>query len=585
MSDYALNTEDTLQPTSPDRQTLGELWMLIAGEKRALSLAVVALLFNTASGLLAPVLVAHMIDESIVQKNLPELLQYAGLLLGIYAVGFVANYQQVIQMGTVGQNVLFDLRNRVFNQLQSLPLAFFQANKTGDLISRINNDTTNLSGFFSETLVRLLGSFVLMGGSALFMLFLHWELGLVALAPALVLWLFTALLSPWVRRQNARNLVQTGALSAQIQESLENFKVIVAFERRDYFRQRFEEANGRNYEAARRAGIANQVFAPIYGLMSQLAQLGVLAYGIYLMTQQQLTVGLLVAYFTYVSRFYDPLRQVALMWSSFQLSMASWERIRELLHLRSDLPLLSESDCQQGNTNTVMCFEGVDFAYAQINTSQSHKVLEDVSFCLEKGKTYAFVGPTGGGKSTTANLMTRLYDPTRGRVLFQGKDMRCVSAQERAQRIGFILQEPFLFSGSLRDNLSYGKPADYPLESALEKMELSPLLAGFDQGLDTSVENLSLGQKQLIAFMRTVIQSPDLLILDEATANIDTATESLLEQVLAALPADTTRVVIAHRLNTIENADSIFFVNGGKIQQAGDFEAAMNLLLTQSRTS
>lgn len=583
---YALN-HDELQPAAPQGKTLNELWELIAGQKLALSLTFLALLINTAMGLWAPVLVAYVIDNAIDQGNFSELLRYAVLLLGVYSVAFVANYQQVLRMGTVGQQVLFDLRNRVFQTLQDLPLAFFQANRAGDLISRINNDTSNLSTLFSETLVRLVGSFVIMAGAAGIMIVLNWQLGLVALAPAVVLWAVTHVLSPWVRKKNALSLVQTGDLSSQIQESLENFKIIVAFERRDYFRDRFAQANASNYEAARDAGIANQVFSPIYSFMSQLAQLGVLGYGIYLLTQGQLTVGLLVAYFTYVSRFYDPLRQVAMLWSSFQLSLASWQRIRDLLDLENpmrQLPQDSDQVCQKGNADTVLAFESVSFAYQP----EGPNALNNVNFQLEQGKTYAFVGPTGGGKSTTAGLMSRLFDPVEGHIRFHGEDLRCLSSQERADKIAFILQDPFLFAGTIADNLRYGQKEGFDLYAKIEQLQLHAVLESLwdpKDKLATAVDNLSLGQKQLIAFVRAVLKDPELLILDEATANIDTATEALLERALTFLPPHTTRVIIAHRLNTIENADVIFFVNAGEIQQAGNFEDALNLLLSGARNS
>ncbi len=580
---YRLQT-DALQPTAPKQQTLKELAGLISHQKKPLVLTLVALLINTAMGLWAPIMVAYIIDHAIAQGDFSALIRESAFLLGVYGVAFVANYQQVIRMGEVGQTVLFDLRNRVFCQLQALPLAFFQANKAGDLIARINNDTGHLSSLFSETLVRLIGSFVLMGGAAVLMVVLHWQLGLVALAPALLLWITTAMLSPWVRQKNALSLQQTGALSSHIQESLDNFKVIVAFERRDYFRQRFFQANQANYQAAQRAGIANQVFSPLYGLMAQWAQLGVLIYGVFLLSQQQLSVGLLVAYFTYVSRFYDPLRQVAILWSSFQLSLASWERIRELLALENPMqqkPSRPEHPGAQ-NQDAVLEFEAVDFTYDE---GQS-PVLSSVNFALEAGKTYAFVGPTGGGKSTTAGLMSRLYDPTTGIVRLHGKDLRTLSNQERADKISFILQEPFLFEGSVAENLRYGQSEDFVLADKVKQLQLHEVMAALEtlpEGLDTQSEHLSLGQKQLVSFIRAVLKDPDLLILDEATANIDTTTESLLEKVLNHLPAHTTRVVIAHRLNTIENADIIFFVNEGHIQQAGDFSEAVNLLLSQTR--
>jgi len=234
-------------------------------------------------------------------------------------------------------------------------------------------------------------------------------------------------------------------------------------------------------------------------------------------------------------------------------------------------------------------FEGVGFSY-----DQGRDVLHDVSFSLDRGRTYALVGPTGGGKTTTAALMARLYDPTRGRVLLDGRDIRTFDPAERAARIGFILQEPFLFTGTIRENILYGHPhyadnSDEALLRQLEEHNLGELLARFDQGLDTRVtssgDGISLGQKQLIAFMRALLRDPDILILDEATANVDTVTERLLARILSRLPARTTRVVIAHRLNTIAEADEIFFINAGAITPAGSMDHALELLLHHKRDS
>jgi ATP-binding cassette subfamily B protein len=213
---------------------------------------------------------------------------------------------------------------------------------------------------------------------------------------------------------------------------------------------------------------------------------------------------------------------------------------------------------------------------------------------LQKGKTYALVAPTGGGKTTTASLLSRLYDPTQGEVIFNGKDIRSMEPAERTQRIGFILQEPFLFTGTVRDNIMYGNSefASYSneqLEDVIRDAGLKKLLSSFENGLDTNLgsagESISLGQKQLIAFIRAVLRKPDLLILDEATANIDTITEQVLQEILNKLPAYTTRVIIAHRLNTIQNADEIFFVNAGEVIRAGSFDHAVDMLMQGKRAS
>ena len=376
-------------------------------------------------------------------------------------------------------------------------------------------------------------------------------------------------------------------MSAEIQESLNNFKVIVAFDRRDYFRKRFNEANQQNYRTAIGAGLVNNIFLPVYSLFSGFAQLMVLAYGIYLISTGSFSIGLLVSYLAYATYFYNPLRQLASLWTTFQVAMAGWDRITKILSMDSDITTIG--NITSVPSDALMEFRNVHFSY-----EDSKEILHNVSLKLERGKTYAFVGPTGGGKTTTASLIARLYDPTKGTVLLDGKDIRTYKAEERAQKIGFILQEPFLFTGTIKDNILYGNElynnyTDEQMEQVLKDAGLQSLLTIFENGLQTKVssggDNISLGQKQLIAFMRAVLRNPELLILDEATANIDTMTEQLLEEILNKLPENTTRIIIAHRLNTIENADEIFFVNAGEVTRAGSFDDAVDKLLTHKRVS
>ncbi len=373
-------------------------------------------------------------------------------------------------------------------------------------------------------------------------------------------------------------------------ESLSNFKVIVAFNRRDYFRTKFSAVNTKNYMAAVGSGIANSIFTPVYGLASVVAQFIVLTYGVYLITEGSFTIGLLVGFLAYVNSFYNPLRQIAALWANLQLALSAWNRISTILGLESTLKQVADSHTIEkihATETAVIRFNNVHFRYGET------EVLHDVSFNLEKGKTYALVGPTGGGKTTTASLIARLYDPTEGTIHLNGQDIRSYTALERTHKIGFILQEPFLFTGTVRENILYGNTEfkDYTnpaLEEMLRGANLTKLIERFEKGLDTLVgssETMSLGERQLIAFIRAVIRRPEILILDEATANIDTVTEELLEEILKQLPKETTKVIIAHRLNTIENADEIFFVNDRKVVPAGSLDHAVEMLLHNSRKS
>lgn len=589
--DYTLVTSGETEKKATLRTAWENLSPLLADEKKNLAIALIAVVINSATNLITPVLIARAIDTAIATHDFGLVLKYAGFLLVMYLVGLVAGYLQTIHMGTVGRGVLFKLRNELFTKLSSLPTAFFNANKAGDLISRVNNDTDKLNQFFSQALMQFFGSFFIILGAGILLLVLNWRLGIGALLPALGVVIVTRFISGWVKSKNRQGLQSLGSMSGEIQESLANFKVIVAFNRLDYFRKKFAEANQKNYEASIWAGIASNIFTPLYTLAANIAQLIVLGYGIFLITHGQLTIGLLVGYLLYVTSFYNPLRQIASVWASLQLALASLDRISEVLALKSNLTVIprEEGSVVTDQKASLLSFHDVSFGY-----TEGKSVLENVNLMLETGKTYALVGPTGGGKTTTASLMARLYDPTAGLITLNGNDIRTYTADERAEKIGFILQEPFLFTGTIRDNIVYGNPklaemSEDDLLAYLKEQKLDGLMERFSEGLGTRAsatgDTLSLGQKQLIAFMRAVLRAPELLILDEATANIDTVTEQLLEEILERLPKETTKVIIAHRLNTIQNADDIFFINGGTITEAGSMEQAVEMLLHGKRSS
>jgi len=584
---YDLNKFSAQQEKTSTLAALKKLLELIRHERKILWFALVAILINSGVNLFGPLMIGRAIDKYVMHGNYHGVLVYAAILLAMYTLGLIASYLQTKLMGGVGQRMLYTLRNAIFNKLQQLPVAFFNQNKAGDLISRVNNDTDKINTFFSQSLMQFIGSIAIMLGAGIFLLSINLKLGAATLIPGALAWTFTKILSAWVKRKNMANLKSVGGMSAEIQESLNNFRVIIAFNRRDYFRKRFDEANTDNYNTAIKAGIANNIFLPVYTLLSSVAQLVVLAYGIYLISVGDFTVGLLVSYLSYANSFYNPLRQLATLWTSFQTAMAGWDRISQILSLETNLVTVPEKSKE--TSEALLEFRNVHFAYPGGN-----EILHNINFKLERGKTYALVGPTGGGKTTTASLIARLYDPTQGTVYLDGKDIRSYEAEVRTQKIGFILQEPFLFTGTVKENILYGNELykdsnNEELEQALGKSNLGSLLAIFENGLETKVlssgDSISLGQKQLIAFMRAVLRNPEVLILDEATANIDTITEQLLSDILEKLPETTTRVIIAHRLNTIQNADEIYFVNSGEVIPAGSLDDAINMLLHGKRVS
>ncbi len=557
------------------------MWPILREHRTRLAAALAMVLVNSAATFVGPYIIGRTIDRFVATGDFHGVVVWALVLIGIYAVAFVANYWQMMFMGMVGQRTLYELRNVIFNKLQELPLAFFNANKSGDLISRINNDTSKLNQFFSEIVVRFVGIMVTIIGVGAFMMGINPKLGAFALVPALGIIVITQIISPWAKKKSAASLQAMGQLSGEVQESLENFKVVVAFDRRDFFRDRFAAMNTGNYQAARAAGFATTLPMPAYQMAGIAAQMIVLVAGIGMIAAGHFTVGLLVGFLVYVSQFYNPLQQISQLWSSFQTALAAWERVNTIMMMETDLVAIP--DDMTSSSASVVSFDHVTFGYLP-----EQRVLDDVSLELAPGKTYALVGPTGGGKTTTASLMARLYDPVSGIVRLLGRDIRSYPDAERAELIGFILQDPFLFAGTIQENIFYGNPHYPELDESdavrvLADAGLAELLDRFDGGLMMPVTPsggaLSLGQKQIIAFLRAVLRKPKLLILDEATANIDTMTEAVLQNILDRLPADTTRVIIAHRLNTIQNADEIFFVSAGSVKSAGSFEHAVEMLI------
>ena len=584
-----MNYDLTIKHKSKTTEAFRKMLVFMKGEKKQLTLAFVVMLVNSGLSLFTPFLIGYTIDHYIVTKNYDGLLTFCALIFCIYILSSFTEYFQTKVMGSIGQRMLYSLRNALFNKVQSLPVAFFNQNKAGDLISRINNDTQTVNQFFSQSLMQFVDSIFMMAVAAIFMLALQPNLGAAGLAPGVLILIFVKLINPWVKNKNAATMAKSGLLSAEIQESLSNFRTILAFNRRDFFRKKFEQANTENFKASVVSGFANATYAPVFTLFSNIAQLIVLAYGIYLISIGDFTLGILISYIAYVQSFYRPLRQIATLWASFQTAMASWDRISVILNLKSNMEVEKQAQTNTLKTAPLLQFENVSFQYPN-----GKQVLENIHIELHKGKTYAFVGPTGGGKTTTASLIARLYDPNEGTISLDGIPLKDYDAATLSSKIGFILQEPFLFNGTLKDNIIYGNTnmkniSDEALMRLLNEEGFGKLIQKFENGLQSKIsgegESMSLGEKQIIAFMRAVLRRPELLILDEATANIDTITEMQLQEILDRLPEETTKVIIAHRLNTIANADQIFFVNAQRIDNAGDINHALQLLTEHKRES
>lgn len=570
-------------------KSIKELFSFLGGDKLKLLIAMLSVLLNSALSIYAPLLIGNIVDEVIVSGNKDELGASTLRLLVVYLVIAACTYLQIYLMGRVGQNILYKLRDAIFRKIQNLPLSFFNQNRAGDLISRINNDTEKLNQAFSEVLLRFIGGTFVIIGIGIYMVILNPKLGLITLSACAVLLTITQILSPIIQRQNKKAFEKFGDLSAEVSESINNFRVIVAFNRRKYFRDNFIKVNNQNYKISTKTSFLNALLQPIYDFGSNIALLIVIIAGITLLISGEITIGLLITFIAYTNTFYQPLKIMASLFASIQASLAAWSRVSEILSLQSNLKIIEHKQKANTDSKHLLEFKGVSFKY-----SDSNNVLNKISFTLDVGKTYALVGPTGGGKTTTASLMARLYDPSEGVVLFKGRDIRTYKPEEISSEIGFILQEPILFTGTIAENIKYGNEkifdmSNEELTQRLKELNLDKVVNRFKEGLDTNISQsgngISLGQKQLIAFLRILLREPKLLILDEATANIDTVTEELLQEIQDKMPKDTTKVIIAHRLNTIEKADEIFFIANGEMQKTMSFKDAISMIEKTKRQS
>ena len=516
-----------------------------------------------------PYLIGRAIDRYILRGDVPGLLWTMLILLGVYVAGTLATLGQIRQVGGVGQRVLASLRERIFDRLLRLPLRYFDRRPVGDLMSRVTNDVDTLNQLLSQGFTQLLGSFFSLIGIVVAMLLLDWRLALVCFTIIPVMLLVNVYFARRARRAFRTTRETVGNVTAGLQEEITGVREAQAFNRTEANIARFRERNAANRTANVQAVAITSAFAPAIDVLSTLATAVVIGYGGYLVVTGTLSVGLLAAFLIYVQQFFRPIQLASQVYTQAQAALAGGERIYNILDEDPeppDPPGMPSLGTIEGHIE----FEGVTFGY-----EPGRPVIHDVSFEIEPGQTVALVGPTGAGKTTIANLVPRFYDATGGSVRVDGRDVREVKRESLREGIATVLQEPFLFSGTVAENIGYGRQ-----DAMREEVEaaarvasahdfVSELPDGYDTVLGGGGGNLSQGQRQLLSFARAVLANPRILILDEATSNIDTRTEALIQRALGTLLEGRTSIVIAHRLSTIRTADLILVVADGRIAERG----------------
>jgi ABC-type multidrug transport system fused ATPase/permease subunit len=527
-----------------------------------------ALLLGTAAALAPPPLAKLAIDEGIVPGDLTTLTWVVVAFLVSALVYWGATYAQTYLVGWVGQRVLQDLRIQLFAHLQTQSVGFYSRRQAGVIISRLTNDVQALDQLVSDGIVTLFGSTLTLVGTAAILLVLDAELALLTFLVFPLLGIGS--LAFRIVSANAYRLTRekVAAITAYLQESLSGIRVVRTFAQEDRHLKRFAELNEANREANMRTVNLNAAYFPAVELLSAVATAGILLYGGVQALNGEVTIGVLVAFVAALSNFFDPIQALSQLYTTYQAGMAALDKIFELLDTEPELedaPDAVALDRIRGE----IALEGVSFSYG------SGQALCDVDLHVPPGLTVALVGATGAGKSTIAKLVARFYDPTEGRVLVDGHDLRAVTAHSLRSQMGVVPQEAFLFSGTIGENIAFGRPGATAeqVEAAARAVHAHEFVAALEHGYGTQIGErgiqLSAGQRQLVAFARALIADPRILVLDEATANVDIHTEGLIEAGLRRLLAGRTAIVIAHRLSTIQTAGRIVVLDHGRIVEQG----------------
>jgi ATP-binding cassette subfamily B protein len=533
----------------------------------------VAIVAATAAGLAPPYLAGRAIDAAIVTGDTGVLTTIVLAFLGVAVVYAVATYVQTYLVGWVGTRALQDLRERVFSHLQSMSIGFFTQNRPGVLISRMTNDIEALNQLVTSGVVTLLSSVMTLVGVVVILLVLDLKLAVVTFLTfplLLVASVVFRIASHGAYRQTRERIA---AVTAYLQETLSGVRIVRSFGQEPRHAAEMDALNEANRDANMRTVYLNATYFPAVELLSAVATAAIILYGGTQAIDDAIQIGVVVAFIGYLQVFFEPIQQLSQLYTTYQQGMAALDKIFELLDTKPDM-VDAPGAIDPGPLRGEIDLDHVWFSYG----GDEDWAARDIDLHVPPGQTLALVGATGAGKSTLAKLVARFYDPQRGTVRVDGHDLRDLRQQALRRQLGIVPQEGYLFSGSVRENIAFGRP-----EASLEEIERAAAAVGataFIEGLPDGIEtevgergvHLSAGQRQLVAFARALLAEPRILILDEATSNVDVRTEKIIEGGLERLLAGRTAIVIAHRLSTIRRAGKIVVLDGGRIVEAGAHE-------------
>jgi ATP-binding cassette subfamily B protein len=567
---------------------LGKLLVLLRPYRGRVILMFVALVLATAAALAPAYLAGRAIDAGIQDKDAGALIWIMFAFLGAALVNFGATYLQTYLTNWVGQRALQDLRRRIFAHLQSLSIGFYSRNKAGVLISRLTNDVQALDQLVTDGVVTLFSSTLTLVFTAAILLAMDPSLALVTFLvfPVLAIGSIAFRIASADAYRLTREKI--ALITSYLQETLSGVRVVRAFGQEPRHERRFSGLNDENREANMRTVYLNSAYFPSVELLSAVATAAILLYGGNQVLDGAVSIGVLASFVFYLQSFFDPIQQLSQLYTTYQAGMAALDKIFGLLDEKPDLAD-AEDAIDLPRVRGEIRFERVDFTYGRPDTDPAAGaqpddalVLHDIDLHVPPGQTVALVGSTGAGKSTLAKLVARFYDPTGGRITIDGHDLRDVTAHSLRSQLGTVPQEGFLFSGTIADNIGFGRPGATldQVEEAARAVGAHEFISRLPGGYDTEVGerggHLSAGQRQLVAFARAAVADPRVLILDEATSNVDVATEARIERGLRRLLAGRTAIVIAHRLSTIRDAGRIVVLEHGRVAEQGTHEELLD---------
>ena len=548
---------------------------------------------------------AHsLLDRFLSPRPLTGIAQIAAMYVGLLLVSFLFEFAQTYIMQWTGQKVMFDLRSQIFRHLQRLHISFYDRNPVGRLVTRVTSDVDALNEMFTAGVVSIFEDIFVLLGILVIMLNMSWRLALITFAVLPLIFYATSIFRRKVRESYRRIRVAIARINAYLQEHVTGIVVLQLFNREQRAYERFEKINRTHMDAFKDAIMAHAVYYPVVEVLSSIAIACVIWFGGNEVLRNFVTLGVLVAFMQYAQRFFRPIQDLSEKYNILQAAMASSERVFKLLDTPAEIVSPAEPKMPQGHGRIE--FDHVWFAYrtvaqaAEEAASKGEKlkvsvvpatdgsgvdakvdfdwVLRDVSFTIEPGETVAIVGHTGAGKTTIISLLLRFYDVQKGAIRIDGVDIREMDVAELRRRYGVVLQDPFLFSGTIANNIRLGTRwiEDASVEEAAEQVNVADFIrslpGGFDEEVKERGSTLSTGQKQLISFARALAHNPKILILDEATSSVDTETEFRVREALTHMVAGRTSIIIAHRLSTIQRADKIIVMHKGQVREIGSHQ-------------